>query len=60
LLRVGWNGFGSNYKADNSGAGVVGLAFGVGFEHRGMQLSYAFTPAADLGESHRITLTGGF
>jgi hypothetical protein len=25
-----------------------------------MQFSYAFSPAADLGDSHRVTLTGGF
>ena len=60
LLRVGWNSFGSNYKAEDSEDGLAGLAFGVGFEHKGMQLAYAFTPGADLGDSHRITLTGGF
>lgn len=58
-LRIGWNSFGSNYRADDSDDGLAGLAMGVGFDYNSMQLSYAFTPAADLGESHRITLTGG-
>ncbi|MCP4685374.1 MAG: PorV/PorQ family protein [bacterium] len=58
-IRVGWNSFGSNYRADDSDDGLAGLSMGVGFDYNNMQLSYAFTPAADLGESHRITLTGG-
>ncbi|MBD3257244.1 PorV/PorQ family protein [candidate division GN15 bacterium] len=60
LIRVGWNSFGSNYKVEDGDNGLAGLALGVGFEYGTMQLSYAFTPAADLGDSHRITLTGGF
>lgn len=60
FLRLGWNSFGSNYKTEDGSDGVAGLAIGVGFDIKAMQLSYAFTPAADLGESHRITLTGGF
>lgn len=58
-LRLGWNSFGSNYKAEDSDGGLAGLSMGVGFDYNSMQLSYAFSPAADLGESHRITLTGG-
>lgn len=58
-LRVGYNTFGSNYKAEDSDAGLAGLSMGVGIDYNSMQLSYAFSPAADLGESHRITLTGG-
>jgi len=58
-LRLGWNSFGSNYRAEDSDDGLAGLSMGIGFDYNSMQLSYAFTPAADLGESHRITLTGG-
>jgi len=58
-LRIGWNSFGSNYRAEDSDDSLAGLAMGIGFDYNSMQLSYAFTPAADLGESHRITLTGG-
>ena len=60
LLRIGWNSFGSNYKAEESDDSLAGIAVGVGFELKTMQISYAFSPAADLGDSHRITLTGGF
>jgi hypothetical protein len=59
-LRLGYNTFGSNYRVNGSSDKWSGLALGVGFDFRKMQLSYAFTPAADLGNSHRITLVGGF
>lgn len=65
LIRVGWNSNGSEYKTsknDDSWAGIS-LGFGVNVKKLGplgkAQLSYAYTPAADLGNSHRITLTGG-
>lgn len=58
-LRLGYNSFGSNYRAEDSDDTLAGFSAGVGFDFRMMQLSYAFTPAADLGDSHRITLTGG-
>lgn len=58
-LRMGWNSFGSNYRREDGDNGLAGMAFGVGFDYRAMQISYSYTPAADLGESHRITLTGG-
>ncbi len=57
-LRLGWNSFGDNYKATNSDASLAGLSFGCGFDVNKMQLSYSFSPSADLGDSHRITLTG--
>ena len=60
LLRIGYNSFGSNYKAEESDDSLAGIAVGVGFDFKSMQISYAFSPAADLGDSHRITLTGGF
>jgi hypothetical protein len=59
LLRLGWNSFGSNYRTADSDDSWAGMAFGIGLVYHSMQISYAFTPAADLGESHRITLTGG-
>lgn len=57
-IRVGWNSFGSNYKATNSDASFAGLSAGCGFDIKRMQISYAFTPSSDLGDSHRITITG--
>jgi hypothetical protein len=59
FLRLGWNSFGSNFRASGSDDKWAGLSFGAGFEiKQGMQLSYSYSPAADLGESHRITLAG--
>jgi hypothetical protein len=59
-LRLGYNSFGTNYRTAASDDNWAGLSFGAGFDFRSMQISYAFTPAAELGDSHRITLTGGF
>jgi len=61
FIRAGWNTFGSNYQAANSDDNWAGLGLGFGFDVKDkMQISYAFTPAAELGDSHRITLSGGF
>lgn len=60
LLRLGWNSFGSNFRSDYSDNGLAGLNFGLGLEYNKLQISYAFTPAADLGDSHRVTIAGGF
>jgi len=58
-LRVGWNSFGSNYRAKDSDDTFAGFSAGIGIDYRSLQFSYAYSPAADLGESHRITITGG-
>jgi len=58
-LRLGWNSFGSNYRTEDSGDDMAGFSFGVGVDYKTLQFSYAYSPAADLGESHRVTLTGG-
>ncbi|RKX22467.1 MAG: hypothetical protein DRP35_01870 [Candidatus Zixiibacteriota bacterium] len=58
-LRMGWNSFGNNFKIEGSDAGFAGLSFGLGFNFNNeKQISYSFSPSADLGDSHRITLTG--
>ncbi|UCC44392.1 MAG: PorV/PorQ family protein [Candidatus Zixiibacteriota bacterium] len=58
FIRLGWSGFGSNLRSSDSEDGLAGLAFGVGFEWKNKQFSYSYSPGADLGDSHRITLTG--
>ncbi len=57
-LRMGWNSFGSNYRAQDSDDKWAGLTFGVGFDYKELQFSYSLAPGAELGDSHRITLTG--
>lgn len=59
FIRLGWNSFGSNYRTGDSEDSWAGLALGVGFNYNKYQISYAFTPQAELGDSHRVTLTGG-
>jgi len=59
-VRLGWNSYGSNYRIEGSDDKWAGLGVGVGFDYRRMQISYSYSPAADLGESHRITVSGGF
>ena len=50
-VRMGWNSFGSNYKATNSDASLTGMSFGVGFDVNKMQVSYAFTPSTSTLET---------
>ena len=58
-IRLGWNSFGSNYRTLDSEDSWAGLGLGVGLDVNDFQISYAFTPGAELGDSHRITITGG-
>ncbi len=58
-LRIGWNSFGSNYRTADSEDSWAGLSLGAGFDYNNMQISYAFALGAELGDSHRITLTKG-
>ena len=44
-------------KTKGRTVGVLG--FGFDFKEK-MHIAYAFTPGAELGDSHRITLSGGF
>jgi len=59
-IRMGWNSFGNNYRVFDSEDKWAGLSFGAGFDVKKMQISYAVSPMAELGESHRITMTGSF
>lgn len=57
-FRLGWN----SHKSENYDDNWAGISAGVGFDFKEgfiKHLSYAFSPQADLGESHRITVTGG-
>jgi hypothetical protein len=58
-IRLGWNSFGSNYRTGDSDDSWAGLGVGFGFDVKNFHISYAFAPGAELGESHRITFTGG-
>ena len=58
-MRLGWNSFGANYRSVNSDDSWAGATIGVGFDIRLLHIAYAFSPSAELGDTHRITLTGG-
>lgn len=66
FLRVGWTSFGENYKTGSSKDDFAGFSAGFGIDvsdflsFSRMQISYALTPQAELGTSHRVTLSGGF
>ncbi|MEW5993191.1 MAG: PorV/PorQ family protein [Candidatus Zixiibacteriota bacterium] len=57
--RIGWDSFGSNYRGAESDDSWAGLSLGIGFDYQHLHISYSYSPSADLGESHRVTLTGG-
>ncbi len=59
FLRLGWTSFGKNYKTDSSKDNLAGFSGGFGIEYHRMQISYTISPQAELGTSHRVTLTGG-
>lgn len=56
-VRAGYNSFGTNYRTADSEDSWAGLAAGVGFLVKDWEFSYSFSPAAELGESHRVTVT---
>ena len=58
-LRMGWNSFGTNYRAADSEDKWAGFAVGVGFDVKEIHVAYAYAPTAELGEYHRFTITGG-
>lgn len=58
-LRVGWTSFGKNYKTNSSKDNLAGFSLGFGVDYRKVHFSYAITPQAELGASHRLTITGG-
>ncbi len=60
FLRLGWSSFGANYKTGAGNDDFAGFSFGFGLEYKKAQISYTISPEADLGTSHRITITGGF
>jgi hypothetical protein len=60
FLRLGWSSFGANYKTGAGNDNFAGFSFGFGVDYKKTQISYTISPEADLGTSHRITLTGGF
>lgn len=60
FLRLGWNSFGSNFRANGSDDNLAGFSAGIGIDiKKRWHFAYSVSPGADLGDSHRITVTGG-
>ncbi len=59
FIRAGWNSFGSNYKTNSSKDDLAGFSAGFGIDYKKFQISYSISPQAELGTTHRITLSGG-
>lgn len=60
FLRVGWSSFGENFKTDSSKDNLAGFSFGFGVDYKKLNFAYALSPQAELGTSHRLTISGGF
>lgn len=60
FLRVGWSSFGENLKTDSSKDNLAGFSFGFGVDYKKINFAYALSPQAELGTSHRLTISGGF
>ncbi len=61
IVRGGWSSFGSNNRTEDSDDSFAGFGVGIGLKVRkNLELSYSFSPAAELGESHRITFSGSW
>ncbi|SYZ72567.1 conserved exported hypothetical protein [Candidatus Zixiibacteriota bacterium] len=58
-LRLGWTSFGSNYKTNSSKDDLAGFSAGFGIDYNKFQISYSISPQAELGTTHRVTLSGG-
>ncbi len=58
-LRLGWTSFGANYKTNSSKDNLAGFSAGFGIDYNKFQISYSISPQAELGTTHRITLSGG-
>lgn len=56
-FRAGWNTVGGKSRTEDSDDKAAGISLGVGLQPgEQLSISYAFNPAAELGQSHRITL----
>jgi hypothetical protein len=50
-IRAGYNG-----RSASAAGGAQGATIGLGWIRNGLSVDYAFLPAGDLGQAHRITL----
>ncbi len=60
LIRLGWDSSGRNYKSGSSKDSLGGLSGGFGISWRNYRFDYSYSSFADIGGSHRISLSGGF
>lgn len=60
FLRLGWNSLGKDQKSGSSNDKSGGFAGGFGYIWGDYSLDYSYSSFADIGDSHRVSLAGGF
>jgi len=60
LLRMGWDSAGRDYKSGSSRDKWGGFSGGFGYGWKNYQIDYSYSSFADLGSSHRVSLSGSF
>ncbi|MCP4632593.1 MAG: PorV/PorQ family protein [candidate division Zixibacteria bacterium] len=60
LIRVGWDSMGKDYKSESSKDALGGFSGGLGYIWGNYRFDYSYSSFADIGDSHRISLAGGF
>ena len=58
FLRVGWTSFGENFKTESDKDKLGGFSGGFGLLWKNYRFDYAYSSYAELGGTHRITVSG--
>jgi hypothetical protein len=56
-LRAGYSTLGENFKTRSGSDDFAGLSLGLGIKLEKLEFDYAFVPYADIGNSHRISIS---
>jgi hypothetical protein len=59
-LRAGYSTLGKDLKTSSDKDGYAGVAVGIGLKLEKFDFDYAYTPKADIGNSHRIAISTGW
>ncbi|MBD3169832.1 MAG: PorV/PorQ family protein [candidate division Zixibacteria bacterium] len=60
FLRAGWDSSGKDYETGSSRDNLGGFSGGFGYAWKNYHFDYSYSSFADLGNSHRISISGGF
>ncbi len=60
FVRFGWDSLGRDYKSGSSKDDLGGFSGGLGVVWNNYRLDYSYSSFADIGNSHRVSISGGF